>query len=416
MKLLTKNSIYFLVITLIVFCIGGFVFYYQLQSIINEEATEELYHKKEQVISFISQQHKLPESLSKEGGMLFYPCDKTTDERLIDTLIYIRSEDESLPSKQLHFVTAVGDQKYMVILNKAMFEADDLIETIINSFIIIVIVLIVVLLITNYLYSKIAWKPFMKLLGSISKYDMEKHKVLELVKTNTSEFNQLSVAIHKMTERIYSDFENLKSFTENASHELQTPLAIINTKTEQLLQSSNLLVEEQKQVYEINQTAKRLSKLNQTLLLFAKIENDQFRTDDKIDFSKIVESKLEQFEDLIAMKHIKLSITIKKGVKVKIHPMLVEVLVSNLLSNAIKYVEEKAEIGIELSDKGLIVSNTGKPFPIGSDKLFERFFKLDQGSESTGLGLSLVKQIALLNEHTVSYQYLNDKHCFKYMF
>ena len=263
MKLLTKNSIYFLLITLIVFCIGGFVFYYQLQDIINEEAAEELYHKKDQVNNFISLQHRLPESLSKEDDMKFYPCDKITSERLIDTLIYIRSEDESLPSKQLHFVTAVADQRYLVILNKPMFEADDLIETITTSFVIIVIVLIVILLISNYLYSKMAWKPFMKLLNSISEYNLEKHKVIESVKTNTYEFDQLSLAIHKMSEKIYSDFENLKGFTENASHELQTPLAIITTKTEQLLQSPNLLEQQQKQVYEINQTAKRLSKLNQ---------------------------------------------------------------------------------------------------------------------------------------------------------
>lgn len=415
MKLLTKNSIYFLLITSVVFFIGGNIFYNQLQKIMDEEATEQLYQVKHTLVDYIKRSNNLPGSMANLNDIRFELVQNKVSERLFDT-VFVDDSGESYPMKMLYYPVKLSDYNYRGIIGKSMMESDDLIETISWSFVILMLVLIVVLLISNYVYSKLAWKPFLTILNEIKTYDVNRHKSLTPLKATTTEFIQLADAVNKMTLKISSDFENMKAFTENASHELQTPLAIIQTKAEQLLQIPNLTAEQRKQVYDINQTANRLGKLNQTLLLFAKIENNQFQTTEKINLTNVVEDKLEQFEELIVMKEVKLTKNITKDVEINIHPVLAEILVSNLLSNAIKYVDENGKIVIELSKTELTISNTGKPIQVPSDKLFERFFKFKTNSESTGLGLALVKQIAILNEHKIIYNYKNEMHNFNYCF
>lgn len=415
MKLLTKNSIYFLLITSVVFFIGGNIFYNQLQKIMDEEATEQLYQVKHTLVDYIKRSNNLPGSMANLNDIRFELVQNKVSERLFDT-VFVDDSGESYPMKMLYYPVKLSDYNYRGIIGKSMMESDDLIETISWSFVILMLVLIVVLLISNYVYSKLAWKPFLTILNEIKTYDVNRHKSLTPLKATTTEFIQLADAVNKMTLKISSDFENMKAFTENASHELQTPLAIIQTKAEQLLQIPNLTAEQRKQVYDINQTANRLGKLNQTLLLFAKIENNQFQTTEKINLTNVIEDKLEQFEELIVMKGVKLTKNITKDVEINIHPVLAEILVSNLLSNAIKYVDENGKIVIELSKTELTISNTGKPIQVPSDKLFERFFKFKTNSESTGLGLALVKQIAILNEHKIIYNYKNEMHNFNYCF
>ncbi|MBK6834145.1 MAG: hypothetical protein IPG89_07685 [Bacteroidetes bacterium] len=218
-----------------------------------------------------------------------------------------------------------------------------------------------------------------------------------------------------MTEKISNDYEKLKNFTENASHELQTPLAIIKGKTELLMQTQGLTEEQSKLISEIDQTSNRLKKLNQTLLLLSKIENNQFKNEKSIDFSEILKSKLEQIEDLIKIKNIKLNAQIESSSQ-NINPVLADILISNLLSNALRYTPENGAISIQLNSKEFLISNNGNPLKFGGDKIFDRFHKEGESSESTGLGLALVKQIAVINKQGINYQYSNNMHFFTYIF
>jgi len=415
MKLLTKNTLILLFVALVVFSVGGFIFYTQLKNIMNEEAIEALYAKKHEVEQYVSENHKLPESVSFEELLNFTESQAPIKECLSDQLIYIQTEEEELPYKQLRFNLQFEGKNYICTISSSLLEADDLIETIFKSFAIIIILLIVVFITINFLFSKVIWKSFFKTLKQINDYEIEKHQVLAIDKNSTKEFQQLNEAIVKMTQKISNDFNNLKSFTENASHELQTPLAIIKNKTEVLLQTEGLTDEHAIQIIEINQTASRLSKLNQTLLLMSKIENNQFSIIETLNFTDIVTNKLKQFEDLIEMKQIRV-ISSLANLQVNIHPMLADMIVSNLLSNAIKYTAEKGEIQLVLSSEGFKVSNQGKALKAGADKLFARFYKENEDATSTGLGLALVKQIAIINKHSLNYDYINNYHVFCYSF
>jgi signal transduction histidine kinase len=415
MRLLTKNTLVLLAVTLIIFVAGGFVFYSQLKKIMNEEAVEALYIKKSEIENYITKNKKLPESISLEELLIFAESKNLSKESLNDRMIYIEEEQEDMPYKQLSFNVVFEDKNYTCTVSKSLLEADDLIETILQSFSIIIGLLIIVFVSINYLFSKQIWKPFFKKLKKINDYEIENHQVLNFESNGAKEFEQLNEAIKKMTQKISNDFNNLKSFTENASHELQTPLSIIKNKIELLLQTEGLTDELAKQLIEISQTTNRLSKLNQTLLLMTKIENNQFTNTETINFSNIVTNKLKQFEDLIEIKQLTITSSID-NITVLIHPMLADIIVSNLLSNAIKYTPEKGEIKINLNTSIFTISNNGAPLKAKDNELFTRFYKENEDSTSTGLGLALVKQIAAINKHKVNYGYLNSSHTFTYFF
>ncbi|MBA3664051.1 MAG: HAMP domain-containing histidine kinase [Bacteroidetes bacterium] len=413
MKLVTKNTLLYLAITLVVFLAGGNIFYFRLKKIIREEATEELYRKKEQVIAYIEKNQQLPSAFDET--MALRPAAAEIREELKDTVFYAEAEEEYLPFTQLTFGSSLGSQHYKITLAKSLFEEDDLIETITTSFIIIASALIIILLLLNIIISKKLFRPFFKTLKLINHYDIETHPDVVFDKCGTAEFDQLNEALGKMTARISADFNNLKAFAENASHELQTPLAIIKTKSELLLQQEGLTEEQARQITDIGQTAMRAAKLNQTLLLLSKIENNQYAFKEKIDFAAIVKQKINLYDELFGMKDIVVTTFIQEAT-VHLHPELGDIVVSNLLSNAIKYTPSFGTVEIQLDSKKLIVSNTGSPLTADSSKLFNRFYKENPSSDSTGLGLALVKQIAILNSQSVSYKYQSGTHVFIYSF
>jgi len=394
----------------------SFMFYFQVKKITDEEVTEALLHEKIKLKEFISKTQSLPQQINFGELITFKEIDKQGREVIKDTIFFNDTEKELLPYRQLFFNVLLSGRNYEAIISKPLFEADDLIEAITKSFIFLAFILILILLTFNYFFSKKSWSPFFKTLSKISAYQIEKHQALSFENTKTREFQELNEAINKMTSKISADFQNLKEFTENASHELQTPLAIIKTKTENLLQTQGLNEEQTKQIIEINQTANRLRKLNQTLLLLAKIENNQFTFNEETDLSGILKSKLELYEDLSSMKQLKINVKISENVKIKIHPVLADIIVSNLLTNAIKYTPEGGKIDIELSQKNFRISNSGTQLISNSKSLFERFYKENTESDSTGLGLALIKQIADINGHKIIYSFQNNAHHFIYMF
>lgn len=415
MKLLTRSTLTYLIITLVVFVIGGFIFYHFLRNIIDEEATEELFLKKEQVIDYVKKNGKVPESISVGDLISSRSILHPVKQSIKDTLIFVAEEEELMPFRLLIFNVEFNGQNYETIISKPMFQSDDLIETITTSFLLLTLVLIVILLLSNFIISKNIWKSFFLTIEAIKNYEIEKHKTINFKKTSITEFSRLNEAIHKMTSKISSDFNNLKTFSENASHELQTPLAVIKTKSELMLQSQGLTDEQAQQLIDINQTATKTAKLNQTLLLLCKIENNQFTSTKAINFSEIIKKKIDLYNDLAEMKNIIITSFIQ-DTKISIHAELADIIASNLLSNALKYTPDSGIIEVKLCSEEFKVSNTGKPLRSQPEQLFSRFYKENPESESTGLGLALVKQIALLNNHTVNYCYENGMHHFIYSF
>lgn len=410
MRLLTKNTLVYLAVAIVVFILGGFVFYFRLNQIISEEAIEGLLIKKARVIEYVRINRKLPEPGWADEIMLsFRPAQTDVPDTFKDTTVFNELEHEPLPYRELLFSVSLPEALYTAELRKPMLESEDLEEAIFGTLVIICLVLLVLMLTVNYLFSRYTWKPFFRIIRKLENFNVEKQEAIDAERTGTVEFKALDEAVKKMTAKLSADFRNLRSFTENASHEIQTPLAIIKTKLEVLIQSEHS-ESDMRAIQAVHEAANRLSKLNQALLLLTRIENRQFSKKEKVGISTLIEKHLANYAEWIEAKGIILNSNVEKHVVLQSNPALIDVLLGNILGNAVRHNVDKGRIKIGLSAHELKVSNTGRPLNTAPDQLFERFAKNEQSSESLGLGLAIVKKIADTEQLTVSYTYTEGWH------
>ena len=285
-------------------------------------------------------------------------------------------------------------------------------EGLLSAFGILVSFLVCAFFIVNWLLSKTLWKPFYKTLAELNNYDIKRHEHYRFEATTTNEFNQLNVALNKMTEKIYSDFLQQKEFTENASHEMQTPLAVVKANISLLMQSPNLKEDEMNQLQTVENTIKKLSTLNKTLLLLTKIENNQFQENSIVNLKETIAKVLGNYSDLIGAKQIQLEINLESDLKIKANPLLADILVSNLFQNAIRHNHEGGRIIVSIIGNTMQILNSGEPLTIDKEDLFTRFKKNDASKDSLGLGLSIVKSITDTYNYKIIYNYENSLHNF----
>jgi signal transduction histidine kinase len=225
------------------------------------------------------------------------------------------------------------------------------------------------------------------------KFDIQSDKPIELPETNIKEFQQLNTVFNQMTRKIRSDYVNLKEYNENSAHEIQTPLAIIRSKLEILMQRKELKKDSINLIKSIDEATTRLLKLNQGLLLISKIDNLYFRDEKEISLSQIVEKSTVQYREIMELKKITVTVEANDPAVVKMNETLAEVLISNLISNAVRYNIDGGFIKCYINNDYLEISNSGIPLKADPELLFRRFHKISENPQSVGLGLSIVKKI-----------------------
>ena len=411
MKLLTRTTLYFVGITLLVFSLGGIVFYNTLRSVTSADVDERLQDGKNKVMSYVKIHGTLPQNSISFGDTLTVSATVavSSDNIIKDTILYNTSERESEPYRMVRFSVNAGNSNYNVAIYKPLIESDDLSHGILESIAIIAGLLLLILIISNIVITKNAWKPFYSTLEKIKSFDLAKEGNVSFDATKTEEFTALNNVLKSMTDKISADYRNLKEFTENASHELQTPLSVIQSKIELLIQSQNLSAEQAENVKTIYESASKLSKLNQALLLLAKIENHQFVEAKEVSVDALITGKLELFEELISHKKIKVEKHLA-SLLIKAHPVLSDILLTNLINNAIKHNREGGILSVETRDKQLVVKNSGEALSVPAESIFERFKKSNQASDSLGLGLAIVKEICNVYGYKVRYDYQDNTH------
>jgi len=271
------------------------------------------------------------------------------------------------------------------------------------------LLLLVLFIINRSLMGKL-WQPFNNTLQQLKQFNLTGKNELQLENTGITEFADLNNAVHIMSTRVSQDYEALKSFTENASHEIQTPLAIIQSKLELLMQSDNLKEEQVKHIHSMHSACIRLSKLNQSLILLTKIDNQQFQEKTSIDIGNLIKKQLTNYEELIDVKQITVTASIDDGNTIQMNEVMAEILLSNLITNAIKHNMEKGRIEIVLKKQQLVIRNTGAELKTKPAELFERFKKDNQDSNSLGLGLSIVQKICEQNSFRIDYSFKDPMH------
>jgi signal transduction histidine kinase len=282
----------------------------------------------------------------------------------------------------------------------------------------------VLVVVSGGLISKYILAPFKRTLRVIQTFDLKQKTVLRLPATQTSEFLELNQFLQKMTERAREDYQSLKEFTENASHELQTSTAIIRGKLD-LLMESDIRDEQAILIAEMQNALERLSRIHSSLTLLTKLENHEYEANVSVCISQLTKETLDSFEELIQLKSLTLQTTIAEKIYVPLHPSLADLLLTNLIGNAIRHNVAPGEGGgmapggdgeahglimVNLSREGLVIANTGLEPRVPTVELFERFKKGNSGSDSIGIGLAIVRQICDLSHFSIDYQFISGFH------
>jgi signal transduction histidine kinase len=299
-----------------------------------------------------------------------------------------------------------------------LLSTDELITGIGEVMLILMISLIIALVLVSDGISKTVWQSFHDSLIFLKSYDIKNPKALKFKKTRIEEFHQLNDVISAMIEKSIDDYSTLKEFSENASHEIQTPLSIIKLKSELLMQDKTLKESQLKGISTIYTAANRLSKLNHDLVFLTKIDSNQFLELTAINLTEFVNKKLSHFEDLIVLKNIAVNKDFSASPKLLVNDTLIYVMITNLLNNSIKHNVEGGEINLRIRENELVVENTGLPLPKGekANDLFLRFKKASQSKDSSGLGLALVKRIVDLYGMHIDYKVKENIHSISIMF
>ena len=411
MKLINRLTIWYLAITTFVLLASGLIVFYRVQAEIENEVKarlkEDIDHAAELITNGLPIDSLRGNQLDiKELDFNAALIPLQVNDSMGFYSLYRRALDRKFTVSSSYKIQ--GKHFYISAYN-FIAEPDEILEGIIASLAVTLLILLLFVALASRQISKLILANFNRTLKTIQGFNLKQKNRIKLTHTRTYEFKELNQFLEKMTNKALDDYRSLKEFSENASHELQTPLAIIRGKLELLMETS--IDEKQASLIEgIQNAVQKLSAVNQSLILLTKLENQEYPVKEKMNFSHFVKGEIESFRELIEMKSLRLTTTIEPEVYLNLNPVLADILFTNLFTNAIRHNLMNGSIDVTLSSSGLSVKNTGDPPKVATHELFKRFKKDKQSSESTGLGLAIVKQICDLNNFTAGYEYTSGLH------
>jgi len=417
-KLIQRTIVYMSLALLMALSAWAFIFYVNMIDEVHDSIDDGLDNSKLLIIHEAEQDSTVLMKHSFDEGN--YAIRKIHESHALkhydqykDTLMYMENEDDLEPVRLLTTVfEAKENEFYQLKVISSMVEEDDLIEDLFYSLLWLYLILIITILVINTLVLRSMWKPFFSYLNRLAQFKLGKNEQVQPIQSKTAEFQLLNKVVTEVLESNIRSFHNQKQLIENASHELQTPLAIALNKLQLLAENESLSEEAVKEVFQTIETLERLTRLNKSLLLLSKIENKQFLNEESVDMNEMIQNVIEDFRDQIEFKGLELTLHSERALKVRMNPELARILVTNLLKNAIRHNIKTGRIEISLNDSSLQISNTGFANPLDQDKLFQRFHKESEDKSSTGLGLAIVKSIVDLSGYEISYNYALGIHQF----
>lgn len=410
--LLQKNTRFLLLWLPIVLVAGSLLFYLMLEWHTQHMQEKQLQLKQSNVwAAFTAQPSSFPGSIQGEYDMKeVLPASPVRTEPR-DTMIYNPPAKQKLPFEVLTGNYSWNGKSYQLSTYVSSKEIHHLIIKVFATEAVILVLLLLTIIVVNKRSSRSLWWPFFSTLQAIRNYDIVQNQNLSLSSsTGTTEFDELNQVMASLIHNVSQAYHQQKQFVENASHEMQTPLAVIRSKLELLINQPELTEKAASLLSDITEANDSLSQMNRTLLLLAKIENNQFPDVEEVNVSSILETLIATYRNHYEDNFPALTKNISSDSKVMANRSLMEVLLSNLVKNAVEHNQANGTILIELSGKQLLIKNTGAPPGINPEELFNRFRKGSYKSKTTGLGLALVKQICLLYHYSVNYTYQDGWH------
>ncbi|WP_346317541.1 HAMP domain-containing sensor histidine kinase [Chitinophaga sp. YIM B06452] len=412
MKLVDRFTLWFLGVTLLIIPINSFITYMSIKSEIDKAAVERLKHVNQRVGEVLEKGQE-PGEYTQGCRIKVVPVGDTKPADYYEITDRDVTHDPDLKDNDRKITVTswhtVNGQHYKITSGDYVTRSEQILAGLRISIIAKLLILIALVVLTARLASRIVLAPFYSTLKKLQHFNLKAKKKLSLRPTRTKEFSELNTYVGKMTDKAVDDYISLKEFAENASHELQTPLAIIRSKLE-LLSESDIRGEQAVLISDMQNSVDKLTHINRSLVLLSRLENNEYESKEEVSFSKYAKEAMGTFEDLITLKGLRLSCRIADDVDVKLHAALVDILLNNLISNAIRHNIPNGRIEVVLDRDCLRIINTGVPPTGDPEEMFQRFKKGTQCNHSIGIGLSIVKQICDINSFQIRYQFASGLH------
>jgi signal transduction histidine kinase len=414
MKLFSTYNKLNLAATVLIFVLASIAYYFLLRYVIISQLDENLNIEQDEIETFVSKYNRLPEIITvKDQTISFTSKEKPVAKRFVTKVAYDTIENDSSEFRELQFSVSIDKNRwFLASVGKSMEGTENLIKSIIVITICTISLILLTSLIINRLVLNKLWQPFYHTLQLLKDFKVGSKDSVHLPSSTIEEFSLMNNIIQQAINMADHDYRLLKEFTENASHEIQTPLTIIRSKIDLLIQEENLSEKHGDNLDALYRAIEKLSKLNKSLLLLTKIENNQFTDVTEIDLKEKIEDKLLQFQEIIIGKNITVKIQLEAKT-ILMNADLVDILLNNLISNSIKHNFNGGSINIILTKGGkLLLTNTSAGRALNGERMFTRFYKEVENKEHTGLGLSILKQICLVSNCSISYQFRSGFHNF----
>ncbi len=421
MKLLDRTLRTYLLYSALVMLVSTPVFYIIIERLFIEDVDEALLIRKGDIqrrLGEFPSQQALMNWHDAVGNTFFLPIGpRTPKQDSIYDAEYPEIIDpfttESEPFRELATRLNYQGQPFQLITRISLVESEDLLQTIVLAQIALLALLLLGLLWLNRRTARKLWHPFYETLAQLRQYRIDESRPLILPVSDITEFAELNQTISGLTRRSHQAFIDQKEFTENAAHEMQTPVAIFQTKLERLVQTQPLTNEQTALLGSLNGVTARLSRLNKSLLLLAGIDNQAHADPEPVHLTDLLNGLIDQSIETVIAKQIELVRTgFEEGVRLQINRTLLDTLLSNLLTNAIRYTPTNGRIVIGIQPQVVSIANTGEPLTITQAQLFARFGKGEAQTGGVGLGLAIAQKIADTCGYSLTYQYTNGQHQF----
>ena len=419
MKLFYRVLIHLLTGIVVVLSGWAVCFYFAIVDEINDEIDDSLEDYSELIIIRSLAGKELPSSDSGSNNQYFLrevsEAYVRTRERIRyqDTMVYIAEKKETEPARILTtiFRNDAG-QYYELSVSTPTIEKQDLRESIFYLLIGLFVILLVTILIINIWVFYRSMKPFYVLLHWLGDYRLgQTHKPL-YNPTHTSEFQKLNDTVVRFAQHSEEVFQQQKLFIGNASHEIQTPLAVCRNRLEILMEDETLTEQQLGEIIKTYETLEYVSKLNKSLLLLSKIDNHQYSETSKVCLNDILHSLIPDFVEVYAFKEVSLSLEENARLCADMNEVLATVLMTNLLKNAFVHNVEDGSIRITINKESICFSNTGTLVALDEKRVFERFYQGNKKEGSTGLGLAIANAVCRQFKLELKYVFKDGMHQF----
>lgn len=394
------------------------LFYLAVMEEVNDEVDDSLSDYAESLIIRSLSGEKMPDTSNGSNNQYFlydvsaeyaasYPKISYRDE-----MVYITAKGETEPARILMTIFQKDDGGYMeLVVYTPTIEKYDLQRAILGWIVFLYVLLLLMILAVNAWVFHRNMRPLYTLLKWLENYRLGSKREPLDESLRIVEFRKLNEAANLFSERSEQLYEQQKLFIGNASHEMQTPLAICRNRLEMLMEDDTLTEKQLSELMKTRRTLENLTRLNKSLLLLCKIENRQFTDVKPICLNELLLHYLDDYKEVYAYRCVQVNIHVEDCFRLEMSESLATVLLTNLLKNAFVHTEEGGTITLTFTASSFEIRNTGEA-PLDKDRIFERFYKEGKKEGSTGLGLALVDSICKAYRLHLSYRFEDGMHIF----